>query len=161
MTVKEKPLQSADGRIKGKRIAIRKDIPTLCQKACVLAEELGHHYTAVGNIIDIQDVRNIKQKQKGRIWAYDKMIGLIGIINAYERHCLNRNEMAEFLDVTEEFLQDALLDSKYDDSDPRSQLGTDLYQAIKYVYRNIETVLDDSTQENLYQIDKDLAQIQQ
>lgn len=108
LTVKEKPLQSADGRIKGKRIAIRKDIPTLCQKACVLAEELGHHYTAVGNIIDIQDARNIKQEQKGRIWAYDKMIGLIGIIKAYERHCLNRNEMAEFLDVTEEFLQDAL-----------------------------------------------------
>lgn len=108
LTVKEKPLQSADGRIKGKRIAIREDIPTLCQKSCVLAEEIGHYYTAAGNIIDIQDVRNIKQEQKGRIWAYDKMIGLIGIIKAYERHCLNRNEMAEFLDVTEEFLQDAL-----------------------------------------------------
>lgn len=108
LTVKEKPLQSADGRIKGKRIAIRKDIPTLCQKACVLAEEIGHHYTAVGNIIDMQDVRNIKQEQKGRIWAYDKMISLTGIIKAYERHCLNQNEMAEFLDITEEFLQDAL-----------------------------------------------------
>lgn len=52
-----------------------------------------------------------------------------------------------------------LLDYKYDDSDPRSELGMDLYQAIKYVYRNVETALDDSTQENLRQIDEDLAAI--
>lgn len=53
-----------------------------------------------------------------------------------------------------------LLDYKYDDSDPRSSLGTDLCQAIKYVYRNTELVTDDSTHENLLQIDKDLDQIQ-
>ncbi|HJC91984.1 MAG TPA: hypothetical protein H9695_13645 [Candidatus Mediterraneibacter excrementigallinarum] len=53
-----------------------------------------------------------------------------------------------------------LLDYKYDDSDPRSTLGTDLCQAIKYVYRNDETVLDDATHENLLQIDEDLESIQ-
>ena len=89
-------------------VALNKNIETDTERACVLAEEIGHHYTAVGNIIDMQDVRNIKQEQKGRIWAYDKMIGLTGIIKAYKRHCLNQNEMAEFLDVTEEFLQEAL-----------------------------------------------------
>lgn len=52
-----------------------------------------------------------------------------------------------------------LLDYKYDDSDPRSELGTDLTQAIKYVYRDVETVLDDSTKSNLEQIDKDLTRI--
>lgn len=52
-----------------------------------------------------------------------------------------------------------LLDYKYDDSDPRSELGTDLTQAIKYVYRDVETVFDDSTKSNLEQIDKDLARI--
>lgn len=53
-----------------------------------------------------------------------------------------------------------LLDYKYEDSDPRSALGTDLCQAIKYVYRGAETVLDDSTHENLLQIDKDLENIE-
>ena len=53
-----------------------------------------------------------------------------------------------------------LLDYKYEDSDPRSELGTDLCQAIKYVYRGSETVLDDSTHEDLLQIDKDLEAIQ-
>ncbi len=52
-----------------------------------------------------------------------------------------------------------LLDSKFDDSDTRSQLGTDLCQAIKYVYRGAETILDDATQENLSQIDKHLENI--
>lgn len=54
-----------------------------------------------------------------------------------------------------------LLDYKYDDSDPRSSLGTDLCQAIKYVYRGAESVLDDATHENLLRIDKDLEAIQQ
>ena len=36
LIVKEKPLQSNTGRIKGKRIAIRKDL-TSTEKACVLA----------------------------------------------------------------------------------------------------------------------------
>lgn len=52
-----------------------------------------------------------------------------------------------------------LLDAKYDDSDARSLLGADLVQAIKYVYRGSESVLDDSTHENLLQIDKDLSEI--
>lgn len=52
-----------------------------------------------------------------------------------------------------------LLDYKYDDSDPRSELGTDLYQSIKYVYRNAEAVEDSSTQENLLQIDQDLEAV--
>lgn len=49
-----------------------------------------------------------------------------------------------------------LLDYKYDDSDPRSELGTDLCQSIKYVYRTAESIEDSSTQENLSQIDQDL-----
>ena len=33
LIVREKPLVGSDGRIKGKRIAIRKNIPTLAKKA--------------------------------------------------------------------------------------------------------------------------------
>ena len=53
LIVKEKPLKYNNGRIKGKRIAIRQDIATNTEKTCVLAEELGHHHTSVGNIIDM------------------------------------------------------------------------------------------------------------
>lgn len=52
-----------------------------------------------------------------------------------------------------------LLDFAFDDPDPRSELGMDTYQAIKYVYRGSETVLDSATKANLDQIEKDLQKI--
>lgn len=88
-------------------IAIEKSL-TQKEKACVLAEELGHHYTSAGNILDLEKSENIKQERRARMWAYNKQIGLVGIINAYKRGCRNLHEMAEYLDITEEFLRDAL-----------------------------------------------------
>lgn len=78
------------------------------EKACILAEELGHHYTAVGNILDQSNVSNCKQERAGRLWAYDHLIGLSGIIQGYHARCRNLHELAECLGVTEDFLQDAL-----------------------------------------------------
>ena len=78
------------------------------EKSCVLAEELGHHYTTVGNILDQSSVSNRKQELRARMWAYNKLIGLMGIIKSYEHGCQSYHEMAEYLDVTEEFLRDAL-----------------------------------------------------
>lgn len=108
LNVKEKPLQYNDGRIKGNRIAIRKDIETTSEKSCVLAEELGHHYTTYGNILDQSNTGNRKQELLARTWAYDKMIGLSGIISCFETGCRNRYEMAEHLEVTEKFLDDTI-----------------------------------------------------
>ncbi len=88
-------------------IAINKDL-TATQKACILAEELGHHYTTVGNILDQSDPANRKQELKARLWAYNKQIGLQGIVRAYQHRCRNIPEMAEYLGVTESFLSDAL-----------------------------------------------------
>mgnify|MGYP001087740463 CR=1 FL=1 len=99
LTVKEKPLPVSKGRLKGNRIAIRKDM-TETEKTCVLAEELGHHYTATGNILD--------QSTVGRIVAYNKLVGLRGIVDAYLHHCQSISESAEYLEITEEFLIDSL-----------------------------------------------------
>lgn len=108
LTVKEKPLKYNNGRIKGNKIAIRKDLETSSQKACILAEELGHHHTSSGNIMDQTVTENRQQERRARLWAYDKLIGLHGIIDAFEHGCRNRYEIAEYLDVTESFLLDAI-----------------------------------------------------
>lgn len=108
LIVREKPLKYNNGRIKGKRIAIRKDIETNTEKGCVLAEELGHHHTSVGNIIDMTDTQNRKQERQARLWGYNRMIGLTGIIKAFQAGCQSRHEMAELLDVTEEYLQECI-----------------------------------------------------
>ena len=91
-------------------IAINENIITSNEKACVLAEELGHHYTSVGNILDLKIASNRKQERQARLWAYDKQIGLSGLIRAYEHGCKNRYEIAEYLEVTEQFLEEAILE---------------------------------------------------
>ena len=60
------------------------------------------------NILDQSDDRNRKQEMRARLWAYDKKIGLHGIINAYEARRTSIEEMANFLNVTPEFLRDAI-----------------------------------------------------
>ena len=104
---KEKNLPVSKGRIKGNRIAIRKDL-TETEKKCVLAEELGHYYTGIGNILDQSSISNRKQEMRGRIHAYNKLIGLMGIIDAYKNHCQNLADTAEHLDVPEDFLSEAI-----------------------------------------------------
>lgn len=108
LITKEKPLLANDGRIKNNKIAIRQDIPTQTGKACVLAEELGHYYTSSGNIIDQGDIMNRKQEARARLWAINKLIGLRGLISAYNNSCRNLHEMADHLNVTEQFLTEAL-----------------------------------------------------
>lgn len=78
------------------------------EKACVLAEELGHHYTSVGNILDMTSAANRKQEHQARLWAYNKQIGLFGLVRAFEHGCQNRFEIAEYLEVTEEFLEECI-----------------------------------------------------
>lgn len=107
LSIKERPFKTYDGRIKGKNIYLRKDMNTT-EKACVLAEELGHYYTTVGNILNMSVVSNRKQERQARLWAYNKQIGLTGLIRAYEAGCTNRYETAEYLEVTEEFLEECI-----------------------------------------------------
>lgn len=108
LIVKEKPLKYNNGRIKGNKVAIRQDIETTVQKTCVLAEELGHHCTSVGDILDQTDEQNRKQEFRARMWAYNELVGLMGIVRAFHHGCRSTYEVAEYLEVTEEFLNDAL-----------------------------------------------------
>lgn len=107
ISIKERPFKTYDGRIKGKDIYLRKDMNTT-EKSCVLAEELGHYYTTVGNILDMNVPENRKQERQARLWGYNRVIGLFGLIRAYEHGCKDKYEIAEYLDVTEEYLEDCI-----------------------------------------------------
>lgn len=108
LLVKELPLQSGDGRCRGRRIAIRQDIPTLKKKADVLAEEMGHYHTTVGRIIEQDSVTARKQEREARLWAYKVQLPLLDIVRAYQAHCHNITEMSEYLNISEDTIQDAL-----------------------------------------------------
>lgn len=88
-------------------VAIRKDMNTT-EKACVLAEELGHYYTTVGNILDMNVPANRKQERQARLHGYNRLIGLSGLADAYEHGCQNRYEIAEYLEITEAYLEDCI-----------------------------------------------------
>lgn len=51
---------------------------------------------------------NQKQEYRARMMGYDIKIGLSGIICAFEKGVRSKAEMAEYLDVTEEYLSAAL-----------------------------------------------------
>ena len=89
-------------------IALSKDLRSDTQKRCILAEELGHYHTTVGDIIDQSSDANRKQELRARLWSYNKLIGLHGIISCHKAHYTTSYEMADYLGVTEEFLQEAI-----------------------------------------------------
>lgn len=74
------------------------------EKACILAEEYGHYRTSFGNILDQRDTSNIKQEKRARNWAYEKLVPLEKLIDAFEACICNRYDLADFLGVTENFL---------------------------------------------------------
>ncbi|MDR7870348.1 MAG: ImmA/IrrE family metallo-endopeptidase [Tissierellaceae bacterium] len=100
------------GKLKGlyvdNTITINSGIKDKKEKVCILAEELGHYHTSYGNIVDQSDIRNRKQERFARAWSYKKLVGITKLIKAFESGVSNRYELAEFLNVTEEFIEEAL-----------------------------------------------------
>lgn len=105
----EKPMSTGiKGLYADNIILINHSIPSMTEKACILAEELGHHHTSIGNIVDQTDVLNRKQEQRARTWAYEKLAPLSSFVRAHKHGVQSRYELAEYLGVTEEFLEFAI-----------------------------------------------------
>ena len=88
-------------------IAISTKLRTSAERSCILAEELGHYHTSAGNILSLDAVSR-KQERIARLWAYNRQVGLTGIVRAFEAGCRSLYEMAEHLGVTEAFLREAI-----------------------------------------------------
>jgi len=81
---------------------------TTAEKTCVLAEELGHYHTTVGDILDQSVPANRKQERRAREWAHQRLIPLERIVEAYRNKIAEQLELAEYFGVTEQFLQEAI-----------------------------------------------------
>lgn len=89
-------------------ILISKYISSAIEKKCILAEEIGHFHKTVGNIVNQELIDNKKQEQIARRWAFEKLVPLEGIISASKAGIRNRFELADHLDIVEDFLEEAL-----------------------------------------------------
>lgn len=98
----------SDGLIDGDVIGLSDRLENSVERACTLAEELGHHKLNCGNILNQKDTSNRKQEQKARLWAYYRMVTIDKLIAAWEAGCRNRFEIAEYIGTTEAFLQEAI-----------------------------------------------------
>lgn len=109
MEIIEKSFKSsAKGLCKGNKIGISKDLESSVEKRCILAEEMAHSLYTVGNILDLTNPGNLKQELYARKKAYEFLLPLSSLIAAYENGLKACYEIAEYLEVTEEFLTEAL-----------------------------------------------------
>lgn len=108
LDVVEKRFKSdAKGLCKGKKIGIKKDMLNV-EKACILAEEIGHFHKTAGDILNQKNIRNRKQEKIARTWAVNKMIHIDDLFSINLNCCNTSYDIAEALGVTEEFLQEIL-----------------------------------------------------
>lgn len=103
---------SSIGRLKGlyvdNTITLNTSIETENEKTGILAEELGHYYTSYGDIRDQSKVENRKQEKRARAWGYERLVKITDLIDAYKDGVRNKFELAEYLDVTPDYIDDAL-----------------------------------------------------
>lgn len=81
---------------------------TNAEKACILAEELGHFHTSAGDLLDQSKIVNRKLEKRARRWGYEKLVPLDKLIAAYRAGFKTDYELAEFLGITEAFLAAAI-----------------------------------------------------
>lgn len=89
-------------------IVIEKKLENDAERASIIAEEIGHHFTATDNILDQSSLHNQKEEEKAHRWAAQYAITPVKLIKAFEAGISSRYELAEFLGVTEVFIENSL-----------------------------------------------------
>lgn len=106
VTVEEYDMRT-EGFYFDEHILIKNGLSTI-RKTCILAEEIGHHFTSVGDILDQNDIDNQKQEHKARVWAYQKLLPLENVHLVAMQGYTEPWQMAEYFDLDEEFVRAAL-----------------------------------------------------
>ena len=90
----------------GEHIIIRRD-GTQAERACWLAEELGHHYTNAGRRLHYNAADDWRAEAKARKWAHDRLLSPEAIRTA-ARNTDDIYEIAFTLNVSVEFLRESI-----------------------------------------------------
>ena len=106
VSVYEKP-SLIDGFIVDNCILINKNL-TNSEKLCILAEELGHYETSVGDLTFLDSNLKLKQEYRARKWGIEKICPYSKIQTAISKGCTNIYELSEELDMSISFLKEAL-----------------------------------------------------
>lgn len=78
------------------------------EKTCILAEELGHHFTADRNCLDQNRIENLFCEWKGRIWSYEVLLPVSQLKAVMQAGFKKISEIAIFFELTEDFVKEVL-----------------------------------------------------
>lgn len=104
--IEERPMKN-DGLYADGCVWINSNMPE-CRRYCTLAEEIGHYETSVGDILDQTNTNNRRQERAACKWAYEEILPVENILFAAQDGHTDIWDMAEYLEVDEAFLKDAL-----------------------------------------------------
>lgn len=99
---------SADGLSQDGVIVINNKIETNKKKFCILSEEFGHYMKTYSNIQKLDTIENEKQEYKARLYAYKHLISLDDLSLCLKNGINDEYDMANELNITYDFLVDAL-----------------------------------------------------
>ncbi|MDW4048358.1 ImmA/IrrE family metallo-endopeptidase [Staphylococcus saprophyticus] len=88
-------------------IFIRSDMDRT-HKLETLAEEIAHLHVTYGDIRDQSKLVNRKYELKARRYAYERLITLQGIIDAFHAGICNLHEMASYFEVSKSYVLDTI-----------------------------------------------------
>lgn len=97
-------------KLDGQPFIIKCPTDTQAQLACLLAEELGHYATAPDLRLTYRSISDRKAEARARRWAHRRLIPPERILEALRAGLRELYEIAEYLDVTEAFLGEAIED---------------------------------------------------
>lgn len=107
--IEDVPFESnARGMVYGNCIGLNRELKTTTEKICTLAEEIIHSQVNTGNILDQRNIQNVKQEHATRIALHKELASLHSIAELLKQGYRQSYELAEKLDVTEEFLMAAI-----------------------------------------------------
>lgn len=101
-------------------IGIKKNVSTEKEYYSILAEELGHHFKTIGNLIKhetsyIGDILKQKEELKAKLWASNFFISDEEVVQAILDCSNNIYTLAERFNVTEEIINYKILSICIDD----------------------------------------------
>lgn len=82
---------------------------TVRDRACWIAEELGHHHTGQNQVLNYCSVNDWRAEARARRWAHMRLLSPDAIYTA-ARNTDDIYEIAEALDVSTEFLKESIDD---------------------------------------------------
>lgn len=107
VVIEFEPRSRASGLISGNLIGIQKSL-TYTEKGCILAEEIGHHQTGIGNILNQSKLNSRRQEVRARQWGHRRIIPFSRFLDAHKEKISGRHDLAAYLGITEQFLQEAV-----------------------------------------------------